>query len=178
MEKTRTPYYDDLPYDARMLFNSLCALAVLHDDHDLIKKLQEMTLDYRDSKSPIEVLYRCAFDLYVILLKKDIKLIPQYEVYKDDNTKYILDFAFIGKNLKLAVECDGHEFHERTKDQVNYGNKRNYDLQMQGFEVLHYSGSEIHSDVLECVKKTVAYIERKEGKADGDIQKHPYVVLD
>ena len=52
---------------------------------------------------------------------------------------------------KLCVELDGHDFHERTKEQVAYRNQRDRDLQADGWTVLHYSGSEMHRAPAKCV---------------------------
>ena len=60
--------------------------------------------------------------------------------------------------IKLIVECDGHEFHEKTKDQVEKRNKRDYNLKMQGFDILHFSGSEIYKDPVGCARKCIDYI--------------------
>lgn len=49
---------------------------------------------------------------------------------------------------KIAVEIDGHAFHEKTKEQVTYRNRRDRDLQLAGWTVLHFSGSELFRDPL------------------------------
>jgi hypothetical protein len=58
---------------------------------------------------------------------------------------------------KIAIELDGHEFHERTREQVTLRNKRDRDLAAEGWRVIHFSGSELvrrrHEcawEVLEC----------------------------
>lgn len=51
----------------------------------------------------------------------------------------------------VAVELDGHDFHERTKDQVTYRNQRDRVLSDAGWDVLHFSGSEFNSRPGECV---------------------------
>lgn len=68
----------------------------------------------------------------------------------------------------LAVECDGHEFHERTKEQVRSGHKRDHVLRLAGIETVHLSGSEITRNPLACgqvVAERLATIvgERMEG---------------
>jgi hypothetical protein len=52
---------------------------------------------------------------------------------------------------KIAVEIDGHDFHERTKEQVAYRNQRDRDLQAGGWTVLHFSGTEVNRDPVRCV---------------------------
>lgn len=40
--------------------------------------------------------------------------------------------------LRLAVEVDGHQWHERTRQQVEYRNRRGRDLQTAGRRVFHF----------------------------------------
>ena len=42
-----------------------------------------------------------------------------------------------------VIECDGHDFHERTKAQAEHDKKRDRKLQELGFPVLRVTGSEI-----------------------------------
>lgn len=51
----------------------------------------------------------------------------------------------------IAVELDGHDYHERTREQVIQRNQRDRDLQADGWTVLHFSGSELVRDPLACV---------------------------
>jgi hypothetical protein len=56
------------------------------------------------------------------------------------------------KIANLAVELDGHDFHEKTKEQVTYRNVRDRDLQMAGWQVFHISGSELVRDPERAVR--------------------------
>lgn len=62
------------------------------------------------------------------------------------------------------IECDGHEFHEKTKEQVIYDNEREYKLKSAGYDVLHFSGSEIYNNPYECAEKTLNYISKNNKK--------------
>jgi very-short-patch-repair endonuclease len=42
---------------------------------------------------------------------------------------------------RLVVECDGHDFHEKTKQQVTKDNRRERELQIAGWHVFRFSGS-------------------------------------
>lgn len=44
------------------------------------------------------------------------------------------------------IECDGHDFHERTKEQAQRDKSRDRYLIGRGFRVLRYTGSEIYRD--------------------------------
>ena len=66
----------------------------------------------------------------------------QWEVEAGGN-RYRLDFAIPEK--KIAIEVDGHEFHstkeQRTKDAV-----RDRNLQLEGWRVFRFTGSEIYAN--------------------------------
>ena len=65
---------------------------------------------------------------------------------------YRVDFLFAlarsdGEPICLvAVECDGHDFHEKTKAQAARDKSRDRDLAGHGVTVMRYSGSEIWRD--------------------------------
>ena len=46
----------------------------------------------------------------------------------------------------IIIECDGHDFHEKTKEQAKYDKKRDRYLTNLGYKVLHFTGSEIYND--------------------------------
>ncbi len=82
-----------------------------------------------------------------------IFLYPQYEI---DGGRYRLDFALLDDgNMKIAIEADGHEFHERTKDQAERDKRRDRYLQSDGWKVLRFTGSEIHRDAAKCVAEVM-----------------------
>jgi Protein of unknown function (DUF559) len=56
---------------------------------------------------------------------------------------------------QIIVECDGHDYHERTKEQARRDKKRDRRLQAMGFPVYRYTGSEIYQDSIECVREVV-----------------------
>lgn len=67
--------------------------------------------------------------------------------------KYTVDFVIIyhpihdpSPQKKIVVECDGHDFHEKTKEQAAKDKQRDRFLAKEGYMVLRYSGSEIVRD--------------------------------
>lgn len=54
---------------------------------------------------------------------------------------------------KVIVECDGHDFHERTKEQAAKDRSRDRDAQMAGFHILRFTGSELWRDPWGCAEK-------------------------
>lgn len=49
----------------------------------------------------------------------------------------------------VLVECDGHDYHERTKEQASHDKRRDRELQTAGFTVFRYTGSDIWRDCVE-----------------------------
>ena len=127
-------------------------------------------------KSPIERIFITAFELYTELEKKETIYLFEQEKIKIEDKTYYADFMFkaddylngliLGDNIKnidykLIIECDGHEFHEKTKEQVKKDNEREYDLKMAGYEILRFSGSQIYNEPLKCARDTYNYILKK-----------------
>jgi very-short-patch-repair endonuclease len=81
----------------------------------------------------------------------DFILSTQHHVVVTDGTRYRLDFAIV--EFKIAVELDGHDFHERTKEQVAYRNARDRHLQAEGWQVFHISGTELLRSPAERVQE-------------------------
>ena len=62
-----------------------------------------------------------------------------------------IDFLLIdSKNCCIFVECDGHDFHERTKEQAMRDRRRDRDLQRSGVPILRFTGAEIYRDPAAC----------------------------
>lgn len=55
----------------------------------------------------------------------------------------------------LIIECDGHEFHERTKQQAARDRSRDRMALSDGFPLLRYTGSEIWNDPLGCAQEVI-----------------------
>lgn len=69
--------------------------------------------------------------------------------------KYRADFFLLTKTdaggwLRVAVECDGHDYHERTKAQAARDRKRDREMLAQGIHVMRFTGSEIYADADKC----------------------------
>lgn len=50
-----------------------------------------------------------------------------------------------------AVECDGHDYHERTKEQAQRDKSRDRWLTTNGIATIRFTGSEIWRDPASCV---------------------------
>ena len=86
----------------------------------------------------------------------DYWLNPQVEI-----GNYRVDFELINhKDKKIIVECDGHEFHQKSKQQIEKDNQRERDLKKLGYEVVRFSGSEIFKDAEKCVEDLLDILNR------------------
>lgn len=170
-----------LPERAQEIWFYYCDLAIKNKQLDDMCFIHVMGLDYSKCQSPIEVIFNFAFDLVAYSEGyAGFWLEPQYEVRSRDESKsYYLDFAFLADEIdgmldiknphfKLAIECDGHEFHEKTKEQVTHDNEREYDLKMQGFDVLRFSGSQIYNKPFRCAAQTLDFIIQKLGEIQNE----------
>lgn len=52
--------------------------------------------------------------------------------------------------IRIAVECDGHDYHEKTKEQAARDKARDRELTKQGYIVVRFTGSEIYKDPWKC----------------------------
>ena len=67
---------------------------------------------------------------------------------------------------RIAIELDGHEFHERTREQVAYRNERDRSLQQAGWRVMHYSGAELVRDPMKVIQEVLDVCHRIDEEAD------------
>jgi very-short-patch-repair endonuclease len=88
-----------------------------------------------------------------------VSIIPQCPIdgYKAD---FLLLCDFANSILKIIVECDGHDFHERTKEQAKHDRSRDRHLTALGYTVFRFTGSEIHANPEKCVEELRAVIHR------------------
>lgn len=52
----------------------------------------------------------------------------------------------------LIVECDGHDWHDRTKQQAAYDRSRDREMMLMGASVARFTGSEIHNYPEKCAQ--------------------------
>lgn len=75
---------------------------------------------------------------------------------------FFLDFALIQhvahRIVKLAIEVDGHAFHQATREQVEKDNRRTRALAKRGWIVVRYAGSEVNADAGRCALDAAAIL--------------------
>lgn len=65
---------------------------------------------------------------------------------------------------RVAVECDGHDFHERTKEQARRDRKRDRAMTTDGLAFLRFTGSEIYGDAIACGRDVLRYFDECEDR--------------
>lgn len=65
---------------------------------------------------------------------------------------------FTNSALLIAVECDGHDWHERTKEQAARDRKRDRYLQSIGYKILRFTGSEIYVHPMLCAMEALDHV--------------------
>lgn len=66
---------------------------------------------------------------------------------------FCVDFLLWEPGVALAVECDGHKFHERTTEQVAHDRARDRELLRFGVPTIRFTGTEIHRDARRCARE-------------------------
>jgi hypothetical protein len=140
------------------LFKQLADRALVFAGELAVRETQFHIVNWIDDQ-PIESPIEAGFSLWWMLMgSHEVRLFPQHPVVIAEKS-YRLDFkaapadplvALLAESLhipfRFAIELDGHEFHERTKEQVTVRNQRDRALQAAGWRVCHVSGSELVRD--------------------------------
>lgn len=62
---------------------------------------------------------------------------------------------------RLIVECDGHDFHERTKEQAARDRARDRASMLDGYECFRFTGSELWRDPWGCADQVYEWAVQK-----------------
>jgi len=78
-----------------------------------------------------------------------------YDAQPDNNyfNGYIPDFAIYINGLKkgFVIEIDGHEWHEKTKEQARADKEKDRAYLKNGFIPIRFTGSEVFHNVKRCI---------------------------
>lgn len=58
----------------------------------------------------------------------------------------------------LVVECDGHEWHDRTKEQASKDRERDREAQLAGYTVFRFTGRDLWRDAYGCACKVIDWV--------------------
>ena len=128
-------------------------------------KYSDMDTTILKTESPIE---RLLFISLKHLLKMEYdelmhSVIPQL-VTKDD--KYRVDFyvqiaePYHEVSADILVEVDGHEFHEKTKEQAAKDKKRDRNLTNEFGRVVTFTGSEVYANPNACAEEVITILRK------------------
>jgi very-short-patch-repair endonuclease len=122
-------------------------------------------------ESPIEQIFALVFNkisrLPYWITRFDKKNIEIFEIEKQINiNKYRVDFLisvveFCEKpkfKKSFVIELDGHDFHEKTKEQVKKDKEKDRFLTSEGYVVVRFTGSEIYNEPHNKVKELLELI--------------------
>jgi len=89
-------------------------------------------------------------------------IVPYEGKYRVDFYIFLTRFGTVGavpdnlfspELVKLIVEVDGHEFHEKTKWQASRDRERDRNLLLEGYYVTRFTGSDVFNDPEGCSEK-------------------------
>lgn len=86
----------------------------------------------------------------------EVLIIPQFPWMQ-----YRVDFAVRIPRTPprfLFVECDGHEFHQATPQQIEHDKRRDQEMTDAGYRVVRFTGSAIVHDPSWCAARVMAEI--------------------
>lgn len=87
-----------------------------------------------------------------------IQIDPQVKIgpYRAD---FLVRFRFDSeRQISIIVECDGHDFHERTKAQASRDKRRDRAMQRLGYEVYRFTGADVHLDCYGCARDVLGAV--------------------
>jgi len=127
------------------------------DDHDLSRQRTGFTHPSWGSKDRplLEMVddFEKSATVWTMLGGDYLAIAPQQRVLS-----YRVDFLVVmrseecGRHIAV-VECDGHDYHERTKAQAKRDKQRDREMQALGYAVLRFTGSEIYKDAAGCAEQ-------------------------
>ena len=120
---------------------------------------QVMALNLLTFKVIVEKVHRSMDWLEIIDIANQVPIKVDDKTYRVD---FLLKVAINVNNKKFyknyIIECDGHDYHEKTKAQVTHGNRKERNLRTAGYDVVRFSGSEIFKKGMECVTDVIKII--------------------
>lgn len=145
---------------------------MLFEHPDFISKQNGLSWIVDDCKSPIESIFYLAINMIQELCEPFeeccLEITPQYEI-EVEGMRYYADFlidifsliGFKEHRVSVIVECDGHDYHKITKKQVQRDNERDLALKKAGYDILHFSGSQIYQNPIKCAMDVIEYMSIK-----------------
>ena len=115
-------------------------------------------------KSPIEQIFFLEWQFqHMFLQNRKYFFFPQFK-QAGITGNYIVDFMVLDRTYRplIAIEIDGHDFHEKTKEQVRKDKKRERFISKNVTYFLRFSGSEVFRNPERSVNEVIELIEKAE----------------
>jgi hypothetical protein len=96
---------------------------------------------------------------------RSVTIWPQLDVKAGEDV-YRVDLALLladrkaGRRAFVVVELDGHDFHDRTKEQAERDRRRDRNLQALGWRVARFTGSQAHRGLVDVVEEILGFAEQ------------------
>lgn len=147
-------------YDAFRQYIKDGARASVHSD-SWEMKIAEYSIDNTDIAEEVDYL-GVNIDISFPSLKKEIQE-TGLSIYLTSQQKvgsYTIDFelcaeGFVCDVLKLAIEIDGHDFHEKTKEQAGRDKRRDREITKYDYIIIRFTGSEVYTNAIKCVQEAL-----------------------
>lgn len=86
---------------------------------------------------------------------------PEWGAFRLDFALAPLEWMY-PEPLPVVIEVDGHEFHERTKEQAERDRARDRFMAAHGATVLRFTGSEVWRNAGRCAEEILALVSRRQ----------------
>lgn len=141
----------------------LTTVGNLEECESPIEKLLALELDRVVNNSEIN---RIA-DVFDWSPQKEIVVFDGLKKEKTYRVDFIFEFVLFGRcdgrpsfEYKFAIECDGHDFHEKTKEQAARDKQKDRDLMQHGITVIRFTGSEIYENPYGSASEAIQIMEK------------------
>lgn len=78
----------------------------------------------------------------------------------------------VAVSVPVIIECDGHDYHERTKEQAEHDRSRDRYMQANDFRVFRFTGRELYRDPMKCAEEVDDFL-----SSDKSVAKQQYLCL-
>lgn len=92
-------------------------------------------------------------------VKADTTIVEVQKRVAVDAEVFRVDFALWEERTGIAVELDGHDWHERTKEQAERDKSRDRKLLAAGIPVVRFAGSEIWRDPWAAAREALSIVD-------------------
>jgi very-short-patch-repair endonuclease len=87
-----------------------------------------------------------------------VVIAPQYHTERHRADFAVFVDIVANEEIKVVVECDGHDFHEKTKEQAARDKRQYNEAQIAGWRALRFTGSMIWRDHKWCAERVAELV--------------------